>query len=164
MKGKFMKKLFLLSAAAAVILMSGCSSREPENMNDTQVSSTENIDDMVSRMNKEIQSVYFDFDSFSVKGNQRDVVVSDAALLNENDMAKTLKITIEGNCDESGSNEYNYALGLKRAKSIKDALIKQGVSKDRISVVSYGESNPVCTDKSNECNAKNRRGEIKVSK
>ena len=70
-------------------------------------------------------------------------------------------VKVEGNCDEWGTDEYNYALGLKRAKVVKDALIADGISESKISVVSFGESNPVCADKTKECWSKNRRAEYK---
>ncbi|MFA6756952.1 MAG: OmpA family protein, partial [Sulfurospirillaceae bacterium] len=76
--------------------------------------------------------------------------------------AVNLSIKVEGNCDEWGTDEYNYALGLKRAKSVKDALIAEGVPSDRIMVVSYGESNPVCSESNKDCWAKNRRAEFKL--
>ncbi|MDU5325453.1 OmpA family protein, partial [Campylobacter ureolyticus] len=76
--------------------------------------------------------------------------------------ADRINVKVEGNCDEWGTDEYNYALGLKRAKSVKDALVANGVRADRISVVSYGESNPVCKDKSKSCDAQNRRDEFRV--
>ena len=72
-------------------------------------------------------------------------------------------IKVEGNCDEWGSDEYNYALGLKRANVVKDALVADGVNPNRLSVVSYGESNLVCSEKSKSCDAQNRRDEFKVS-
>ena len=71
-------------------------------------------------------------------------------------------ITIEGNCDEWGSDEYNFALGLKRTKAAKDSLVAEGVDATRISMVSYGESNPVCVEKTQECWAKNRRDDFKL--
>ena len=86
---------------------------------------------------------------------------TNAGLFNQSE-AQGLSVKVEGNCDEWGTDEYNYALGLKRAKAAKDALVKQGVAADRITVVSYGESNPVCTDKTKACDAQNRRAEFKV--
>ena len=71
-------------------------------------------------------------------------------------------IKIEGNCDEWGTDEYNYALGLKRAKSVKEALRANGVHGKKMKLISYGESNPVCTEHNKECWAKNRRVEFKV--
>lgn len=62
-----------------------------------------------------------------------------------------------GNCDEWGSDEYNFALGLKRANSVKKALIAEGVNEDQLSLVSYGESNPKCEASTEKCFRLNRR-------
>jgi len=73
-------------------------------------------------------------------------------------------IKIEGNSDEWGTDEYNYALGLKRAKAVKDSLVMDGIAAQGISVVSFGESNPVCSEKNSACWQKNRRSEHKLVK
>ena len=72
-------------------------------------------------------------------------------------------IKLEGNCDEWGTDEYNYALGLKRAKSVKDTLVAHGVSESNLKLISYGESNPTCTEKNEACWSKNRRVEFKIN-
>ena len=76
--------------------------------------------------------------------------------------ATSAKITVEGHCDEWGTDEYNQALGLRRANSVKRALTTLGIDSKQIAVKSFGESAPVCTDKTPECDAQNRRAEIKV--
>ena len=116
---------------------------------------------LASQIQNQVQNVYFDFDKYNVKPEMRSVVNSNAALFNQAG-ADRINVKVEGNCDEWGTDEYNYALGLKRAKSVKDALVANGVRADRISVVSYGESNPVCKDKSKSCDAQNRRDEFRV--
>ena len=74
------------------------------------------------------------------------------------------KIKIEGNCDEFGTDEYNYALGLKRAKAVKDSLAAQGVSSSKMVLVSFGESSPVCSEPSDSCYDRNRRVDIRLVK
>ena len=166
-----MKKVVLASAAVAALLLSGCSSKTPEvdmsadanqntsgmNSSDNMMSDSERLQQLISSIEGQVQTVYFDFDKFNIKGDMQPVINTNAGLFNQADAVK-----VEGNCDEWGTDEYNYALGLKRAKAAKDALVKQGVNADRIMVVSYGESNPVCTDKSKACDAQNRRAEFKV--
>jgi peptidoglycan-associated lipoprotein len=72
-------------------------------------------------------------------------------------------VKIEGHCDAAGSDEYNYALGLRRAKATKDALTANGISSNNITLVSMGESAPECAmNSSADCYAKNRRVEFKV--
>jgi len=71
-------------------------------------------------------------------------------------------IKIEGNCDEFGTDEYNYALGLKRAKTVKDSLVAQGIAQSKIVLVSFGESTPVCQAPSDSCYDRNRRVDLRL--
>jgi peptidoglycan-associated lipoprotein len=106
--------------------------------------------------NTQIVNVYFDYDKFDVREDMMAAVKGNAGLLK----GKTFKL--EGNCDEFGSDEYNFALGLKRANAVKIALVNEGIATDAISMVSLGEGNPSCTEKTQECWAKNRRVEVKL--
>jgi peptidoglycan-associated lipoprotein len=74
------------------------------------------------------------------------------------------KVRIEGNCDERGTNEYNMALGERRANSGKKYLIKLGIKESQLSTVSYGEEKPFCTENSEECWVKNRRDHFVIAK
>ena len=76
--------------------------------------------------------------------------------------ANPLTVRIEGNTDEWGTDEYNYALGLKRAVAVKDALVARGVSEGKMVLVSYGESKPTCMEKTRECWAENRKVTFKM--
>ena len=167
-----MKKVVLASVAVATLLLSGCSSKNPEvdmNANSNQsadgsmsgMSDADRLAALIANIENQVKSVYFDFDKFNIKGDQQGVVSANAAVFNQAD-AQALSVKVAGNCDEWGTDEYNYALGLKRAKSAKDALVRNGVSADRIAVVSFGESNPVCSDKTKACDAQNRRADFKV--
>ena len=69
---------------------------------------------------------------------------------------------IEGHCDERGTNEYNLALGAKRAQAAKDYLTTLGISKERLSTISYGEELPVCKEHNDECWQKNRRAHFVI--
>jgi len=106
-----------------------------------------------SALSKEV--VYFDFDKYNIRNDQMPTVEEVANLLK--DAQGNFTVRIEGNCDEWGSDEYNYALGLKRANTVKKALIDLGVDANKLTIISYGESNPVCTAHTKECWAKNRR-------
>jgi peptidoglycan-associated lipoprotein len=100
------------------------------------------------------EHVYFAFD----KSNLDDM--AQGTLRRKAEFLKTypdVYFTIEGHCDERGTNEYNLALGDRRAESAKSFLVDLGVAPYRISTVSYGEERPVCTENSEECWAKNRR-------
>jgi len=74
----------------------------------------------------------------------------------------TARLSLEGHCDERGTNEYNLALGDRRAKAVKDYLVSLGVASGRIDVISYGEEKPVCKEQSEDCWAKNRRAHFIV--
>jgi len=71
-------------------------------------------------------------------------------------------LLIEGHCDERGTNDYNLALGDRRAKAAMNYLVAQGVKSDRITIVSYGEERPACTDHNEACWAKNRRSQFLI--
>ncbi|PHO09400.1 hypothetical protein CPG37_08970 [Malaciobacter canalis] len=107
-----------------------------------------------------IENIYFGFDKYKLDSNMIEKAKDNAQKLSG--IKETTKIKIEGNCDEWGTDEYNYALGLKRAKATKDALISEGINEDSISLVSFGESNPVCNEKNKNCWQKNRRAEHKL--
>ena len=71
-------------------------------------------------------------------------------------------VLIEGHCDERGTNEYNLALGERRAKATMNYLVSQGIQANRITIISYGEERPVCNEKTEACWAKNRRANFLV--
>jgi peptidoglycan-associated lipoprotein len=102
--------------------------------------------------------VYFSTDRYAGEGDQLPRIMSDLPKIKK--LAGEGKLRVEGNCDEFGTNEYNHALGLKRAKAVKSILVSHGIPASKIDVVSYGDSNPVCTGTSAPCHAKNRRAEI----
>ena len=122
------------------------------NLENNTSQPTEGLEEIKSQ----IQSVYFDFDKFSIREDMLNTVNSNVKLMNSK-TAVAYNVLVEGNCDEWGTDEYNYALGLKRAQIIKEALIAEGLAENRISVLSYGEANPVCLEYKDECWAKNRR-------
>jgi peptidoglycan-associated lipoprotein len=120
----------------------------------TQDSMNENPNQQLAQaLSKEV--VHFDFDKYNIRNDQMPIVEQVANLLKDSKGNYTIRI--EGNCDEWGTDEYNYALGLKRAKTVKQALIDLGVDANKLTIISYGESNPVCTAHTKECWAKNRR-------
>lgn len=86
-----------------------------------------------------LQSVYFDFDQFSLDDAARGTLRRNAEILHGH---SDILVEVQGNCDERGSEEYNLALGERRAQSVKDYLVNSGISRGRIATVSYGESNP----------------------
>ena len=112
------------------------------------------------KLEKELATIYFDFDKFNIRSDMKEKVSTDVAIANG--QASKYSLKLEGNCDEWGSDEYNFALGLKRADTVKKAMVAQGVNANRITMVSFGESNPACNEKSKDCWAKNRRVDFKL--
>jgi peptidoglycan-associated lipoprotein len=178
------KKILLISVSAALLLFTGCSQKTPEvdmtkkqkvekaetpvtntNTSQTVVDTTadNNANDIayrIAQLEQQIKIIHFDFDKYNIREDQKPLISEDASLINS-DNAKDFSVKLEGNCDEWGSDEYNYALGLKRAKSVKSSLTALGVNSDRLMIISYGKSNPVCTEHTKACWAKNRRVEFK---
>lgn len=103
--------------------------------------------------------IYFDFDKYDIRPDARPVLQEVAAWLLKNTDAR---LSIEGHCDERGTNEYNLALGDRRARAARDALIALGVAPKRIETISFGEEKPQCTEQTEECWAKNRRAHFVV--
>lgn len=109
-----------------------------------------------------IEKIYFGVDKYNITADKLPIIHSDAEILRPQ-LESGAKIKVEGNCDSSGSDEYNYALGLRRARATKDALINEDIEADKIIIVSMGESSPECVDSSSaSCYAKNRRVEFKI--
>ena len=106
-----------------------------------------------------IQTVYFDYDKSDIRADQRDKVKTNA------DIFRTWtnwQVNIEGHCDERGTNEYNLALGERRATAAKQALVAEGIAGTRITTISYGEERPVDPGHDEAAWAHNRRAEYKV--
>jgi peptidoglycan-associated lipoprotein len=101
--------------------------------------------------------VHFAFDSSSIDDEARAIIEAHAAHLVANSQ---LKLTLEGNCDERGTREYNLALGERRAQSVEKMMKVLGVAGNRIKTVSYGEEKALCQEHNESCWRQNRRAEI----
>jgi peptidoglycan-associated lipoprotein len=107
-----------------------------------------------------LKDVFFDFDRAAIRDDQKASLNENVAWLKQNGRAK---ITLEGHCDERGANEYNLALGERRAKAVKDYLVAAGVAADRIATVSYGEERPFVLGHDESAWKWNRRGHFVAS-
>ena len=103
--------------------------------------------------------VYFEYDSAVVGSAYNDIISALASYLNDN---PTYHLTINGHCDERGSEEYNRALSERRALAVKEALTGNGAPADRVNTVGYGEERPAVSGASLDVYAKNRRAEFEV--
>ncbi|HEX7470729.1 MAG TPA: OmpA family protein [Verrucomicrobiae bacterium] len=103
----------------------------------------------------EAQTVYFDFDSAVVKTGEKSKIEAVAAHLQSN---PAQAVRVEGNCDERGTEEYNRALGERRALGVREALVGLGITPDRVDTISYGEDKPAVPGHTAAAWSKNRRG------
>jgi peptidoglycan-associated lipoprotein len=101
--------------------------------------------------------IYFDFDKSNVREDQRARIEKNAVFLKEN---MAVRVRIEGNCDERGTNEYNMALGERRALNAKKYLINLGIHEDRMHTISYGEEKPLLHGHDEYSWAQNRRDDF----
>jgi len=111
------------------------------------------------RANDALKPIFFGFDQATVRPGDAKILDASAQWLNSN---SNYLLLIEGHCDERGTNDYNLALGDRRAKAAMNYLVAQGVKSDRITIVSYGEERPVCTEHTEACWAKNRRDQFLI--
>jgi len=125
-------------------------------------SGTYTDDDSYGDTSGELKNVYFDVDQYVITPDKLPTIIYDARILS-GAVKNGSRVKIEGHCDATGTDEYNYALGLRRANASKEAIVSQGINPSSITIVSMGESSPACTtDYSEACFAKNRRVEFKV--
>ncbi len=147
----------ILSLVAAVLLVTGCSSTA-HNKGDTtgqggagqvvpgtQADLVQNVGDRV----------FFDFNSSTLSPDARAVLDRQSSWMGQ---YGSVKVTVEGHCDERGTREYNLALGERRATAVRNYLVAKGVPADRISTISYGKERPEATGSDEASWARNRRG------
>jgi len=150
--------LKFLSLLAAVLLVAACQQSQPTTGNTagagaagTATTSSQNAQQqMVSAGDR----IYFAFDRSDITPESRQVLLRQAALLNQN---PPWTVTIEGHCDERGTVEYNLGLGERRATATKQALVALGVAAGRLNVISYGKERPAVVGHNEQAWAQNRR-------
>jgi peptidoglycan-associated lipoprotein len=118
------------------------------------------IEELLAR----IEDAYFDYNQHALRPDAIQALQADSAELRDIIVQyPTYKLTIEGHCDERGSEAYNLALGDARAKAAKDYLVQVGIGTNQLAVVSYGKDKPVCDEHDEACWQKNRRIHIVAS-
>ena len=136
----------------------------PENNMPQVISSTpsepvESTESPLIVSERDLQRVQFNFDQYVLSMQARDILKTNAELLKSQ---PEWKIVIEGHCDDRGSDEYNLALGDRRAQEVKNFLVTLGISPERLKTNSYGEEMPLDASDNETAWAKNRRAEFKV--
>ena len=105
-------------------------------------------------------TVHFAYNAYNIEDNDKGVLQRQATWLAK---YPGVRVTVEGDCDERGTREYNLALGARRANAVKEYLVSLGVSAARVETISYGKEHPVCSESSEDCYAQNRRGVTSIS-
>jgi peptidoglycan-associated lipoprotein len=140
------------------IVLASCSSVSTDRTNDStaiSASASEAYSDSGMTSNNVL---YFSYDKSDVNSEGRMKIRTLAKLINDND----LNVRVEGHCDERGTREYNLAFGEKRAKTVAELLIINGVSSDKIQTVSYGEEKPIVNGSNERSWSQNRRALVKT--
>tara|TARA_Y100000817_G_C16827298_1_gene531845 strand:- start:247 stop:735 length:489 start_codon:yes stop_codon:yes gene_type:complete len=154
-----------LNFVVVIIFLSSCSSMNvtEENVGSDQVKTVKASSSKSENVNYDTKAVfanatvYFEFDKSSLTSKSIQTLKSAVNALNEN---SSIKITLSGHADERGTREYNLALGQRRAEAVSDYFVLNGISKNRITVKSYGEEKPVAYGQDEGSYSKNRRVEI----
>ena len=102
---------------------------------------------------RNVKDVFFDYDKYAIRPGEAPTVQNDEAFLAQH---PSIRVLVEGHCDDRGSEEYNIALGASRAESVKRALVQKGVPAARVRTVSYGKEKPFCTQDNEQCWQQNR--------
>lgn len=170
-----LRSVLVLTLLAASLTLTSCASKKTKPTDgvdgtgaDTQLENTNNTGGVSLELNGDsdsnragaLKTVYFAYSSSAIEGDTRDTLNSNAEFLKTN---AAVKVQVEGHCDERGSVQFNLALGERRAKSVRDYLVAQGVASSRISVISLGKEKPVSFGHDEESWSKNRRGNFLVT-
>jgi peptidoglycan-associated lipoprotein len=164
----------LVMALVLVLAMTGCSKHkknvDTSGLNTTPTDTTMKGDDTgrpkpegvkPADFDENVKTIYFDFDKSNVRADQKAALEHNAEYLTKNH--PELKLRIEGNCDERGTSEYNFALGERRAKSVIEFLVSRGVAAERLAPVSNGEEKPAAAGHDEAAWKQNRRAEFIVT-
>lgn len=128
--------------------------KEKPTQEEIKTPSISQMEELIRKLQSEIGDIYFDFDKYDIRQDAIPNLKKVASILQK---YPKLRVVIEGHCDERGTNEYNFALGQRRANSAKQYLVTLGIASSRIDIVSYGEEKPLCTEQNEACWQKNRR-------
>ncbi len=168
-------KAMTIAGVAVMLLVASCSSKKPAPVGDTNPNANgigENTTSGTTTAQQDwengtvgrggpLSDIHFGYNDYTIQDQDGSVLRSNASWLQAHPQTK---VQVEGYCDERGSEEYNIALGAKRAQAGKDYLETLGISDTRMSTISYGKELPLCQDHDESCWAQNRRDHFSVSK
>lgn len=161
-----------------VLLLSACAVSEPQVVGPnpplpqsaslSQASGTQSMSAMealargiaaVTPPGAALKDVYYEFDSIQLREEAQEILEKNAEWLKAN---PSVRVEVEGHCDDLGSSEYNLALGAMRAQVAKDFLVSQGISPQRLVTISYGKEAPACFESTEDCRVQNRRARFVI--
>jgi peptidoglycan-associated lipoprotein len=147
---------------ASTLAISACSKKPAPDQSalPSAANADENIGDSDSGKAMGLQTIYFGYDAYTLNSEAKSFLKANAQILKDK---PSLKIQVEGHCDQRGGIQYNIALGEKRANSVKKFLSEQGVAGERVAVISYGKEKPVDPSENDAAYAKNRRANFSVT-
>jgi peptidoglycan-associated lipoprotein len=156
-----------LTVVSASVLLAACTTKKaaeetppPPAQSYSQQQSSTSTSSIVPGSAEDLRvnvgdTVHFDYDKYDVMDTDKAILQRQASWLSK---YPSVRVTVQGNCDERGTREYNLALGARRANAVKEYLVSLGASSSRIDTISYGKERPMCTESSEDCYAQNRRG------
>jgi peptidoglycan-associated lipoprotein len=171
-----MKKVLVLLMVVMVMVAFGCKQRvvtKPDTDTKGDVSATDTTGkDRADRISPDaisskdlaeaerlFKDVFFDFDKYNIKSEFKSTLKAGSSWMLKHSSAS---LSIEGHCDERGTNEYNLALGDRRANAVKEYLVSLGVPSSRLQTLSYGEEKPQCAAQNESCWSQNRRAHFVI--
>src|SRR5208337_1644689 len=168
-------KAMAIVSVGLMLALAGCSSKKPAPVGDTNPNANQLNENTSGGTNSStledwkkglipgqgpLSDIHFGYNDYTIQDQDGSVLKSNASWLQKYPQTK---VQVEGHCHERGSEEYNMALGAKRAQAAKDYLVTLGVSGSRISTISYGKELPLCTEHDESCWQQNRRDHFAVS-
>ncbi|MDE2133399.1 MAG: peptidoglycan-associated lipoprotein Pal [Alphaproteobacteria bacterium] len=149
-----------LAAIAFAVVLAGCATKPPAQTAQTPAPTATQAPSIVPGSAEDLRvnvgdTVHFDYNKYAILDADKATLQRQSAWLAK---YPAVRVTIEGNCDERGTREYNLALGARRANAVKEYLVSLGVSAARVETISYGKERPMCTESTESCWAQNRRG------
>jgi peptidoglycan-associated lipoprotein len=167
-----MKMKSLALSLCLVLTLTSCASKSKKNTDSATDSTKSQADngknaglsldvngDSDSSKAGALKTVYFDFNSAAILDSTKDALDANAKFLKAN---TSVKVQVEGHCDERGGVQFNLALGEKRAKGVREYLVSQGIEASRISTISFGKERPVAFGHDEEAWSKNRRANFVI--